>query len=229
MTPHREWIRDIKPYRCSIRVANDHVIWSEGVGHVVFNPIVDGKSAPSVVFNRVLYVPALKNNLFSCIQCVRETNIEMVTTSNGMTFSKDGQTVMSANIRGTVATLNGTTLSNDEHAFVTQVTRELLHQRLGHIGKDRLECMLRENLVEGVNVKPGSHVKDTCEHCIAGKQHRDPFPSLSKNRSKKVLQLIHTDLKGPIPTTLTGYKYWVIFVRAVHGLAKYPRVNPSRG
>jgi hypothetical protein len=42
--------------------------------------------------------------------------------------------------------------------------------------------------------------------------HAHPFrPSASHNRSP--LELVHTDLHGPLPvTTHSGYKYWITFI-----------------
>jgi hypothetical protein len=47
---------------------------------------------------------------------------------------------------------------------------------------------------------------------LAGKMHALPFrSSLSHNRSP--LELVHTDLHGPLPVaTHSGYKYWITFI-----------------
>ena len=44
MTPHREWIRNYEPYRTPIRLADHTIIYSEGRGSVLFNPMIDGES-----------------------------------------------------------------------------------------------------------------------------------------------------------------------------------------
>jgi hypothetical protein len=36
MTPHKNWIRNYTPYRVPIRLADNSVVYSEGVGSVVF-------------------------------------------------------------------------------------------------------------------------------------------------------------------------------------------------
>ena len=53
---------------------------------------------------------------------------------------------------------------------------------------------------------------DFCEHCIFGKQNHVSFPS-SATRSKGVLDLIHNDIFGPVPTPSLGKsQYYVSFV-----------------
>ena len=44
MTPHRHWIRNYTPFRVPIKLADNSIIYSAGVGTVVFNPVVKGKN-----------------------------------------------------------------------------------------------------------------------------------------------------------------------------------------
>ncbi len=64
MTFNHHWMRNLKPHRVPIRIANGLVVYSEGVGSVRFNPIVNGQEMPPLEFTDVLYVPALCSNLF---------------------------------------------------------------------------------------------------------------------------------------------------------------------
>ncbi len=63
MTPRREWVHDLKPLRVPIRLGDHSVVFSEGVGSVWFEPLLDGHPGPAVQFTRVLYVPSLGSNL----------------------------------------------------------------------------------------------------------------------------------------------------------------------
>lgn len=202
MTSRIDWIRNMKPCRIPIRLANNQVVYATGKGDVVFTPY--GRNLSSVIISHVLYVPDLKNNLFSIVSSTLDSGMRVEIEGTSLLFKKDGEIVLTGSIKGKVAMLEGTTVPNTEQAFVMTVSKDLLHQRLGHIGKQRLETMLRENLVTGVSVKENSTVTDICEHCIAGKQHRDPFPKLSENRAMEVLERIHTDVHGPLPTTISG-------------------------
>ena len=67
MTPHRSWVRNYTPLRVPIRLADDTIVYSEGVGSVVFKPVLGGKDARAVKFSRVLHVPLLQNNLLSVL------------------------------------------------------------------------------------------------------------------------------------------------------------------
>ena len=88
---------------------------------------------------------------------------------------------MTGSIHRNIGILNGSILDNTEQAFIICITCELLHQHLGHIGKAHLERLIGKDLANGIIVDADSDLPDTCEHCIAGKQHHDPFPHISQN------------------------------------------------
>ena len=52
---------------------------------------------------------------------------------------------------------------------------------------------------------------EKCESCIFGKQHRETFPT-SSWRVNKHLQLVHSDIYGPFPTSLGIWRYLLLFV-----------------
>jgi transposase InsO family protein len=52
-----------------------------------------------------------------------------------------------------------------------------------------------------------------CEGCIEGKQHRKPFPSDGGMRATKPLEIVHSDVCGPMRTTsLGGARYFVPYI-----------------
>ena len=207
MTPHRKWIRDMEPCRVPVRLANDDIIWATGRGNVIFSPSIDGKPTQSVEFNRVLYVPDLESNLFSILSAVWRNKLKVIIENDKMSFLKKDVLLFTGSIHRNIGTLDGTTLDRSKQVHLARTTRSLLHQHLGHIGKDRLDRLLKEDLADGIIIDPKSELKDICEHCIAGKQHHEPFPHASDNRSSVLLGRIHSDLHGPLPETPYGYRY----------------------
>lgn len=61
---------------------------------------------------------------------------------------------------------------------------------------------------------PGiNHLDQLCEGCLLGKQFRKSFPKESESRAKKPLELIHTDVCGPIkPGSLGNSNYFLLFI-----------------
>ena len=52
-----------------------------------------------------------------------------------------------------------------------------------------------------------------CQSCLAGKQHKFKFPNKGARRATKILELIHSDICGPMQVaTHTGYLYFITFI-----------------
>ena len=70
--------------------------------------------------------------------------------------------------------------------------------------------MQKDALVTGMTFASSHKPVIVCD--LAGKMHSNPFP-LSPSRSTKPLELVHSDLHGPLPVaTREGYRYWITFV-----------------
>jgi transposase InsO family protein len=72
--------------------------------------------------------------------------------------------------------------------------------------------MAQDDLVEGMPESAEQFRNSVCEPCLLGKQTRKPFPS-SKRESSGPMELIHTDVCGPMQTkTPGGNRYFVSFI-----------------
>jgi hypothetical protein len=61
-------------------------------------------------------------------------------------------------------------------------------------------------------IKSKTPLDPICEPCIFGKQHCHNIPKTA-NHQDKLLGLVHTDLKGPLPVaSMEGYRYWQPFI-----------------
>jgi len=86
---------------------------------------------------------------------------------------------------------------------------DLWHRRLSHISEKGLNCLAEKNLLPGLK---GAKLEN-CAHCLAGKQHRVSFKSHPPSRKSEVLELVHSDLCGPMRTkTFGGGLYFVTFI-----------------
>jgi transposase InsO family protein len=84
------------------------------------------------------------------------------------------------------------------------------HNRLGH--RDPKAIKLLEHQLDDFRIKP-CDMKQVCESCIAAKMTRKPLPQQSESRSEEVLELIHTDVCGPMQTsTPRGNRYFMTLI-----------------
>ena len=49
MTPHKNWIRNYRCYKGPVKLADHRIIYSEGVGSILFRPVKNGKQYRNVV------------------------------------------------------------------------------------------------------------------------------------------------------------------------------------
>jgi len=87
----------------------------------------------------------------------------------------------------------------------------LWHQQLGHINFSDFILLQKKGIVDGIPVFKKLHID--YEACALSKQHRDEFPAIKDRKQRYILELVHTDLCGPMQTrSLGGAYYFLIFV-----------------
>jgi hypothetical protein len=85
---------------------------------------------------------------------------------------------------------------------------ELWHRRLAHLHYRALPALGK--MVTGLSTLSVEH-DGICRGCALGKNANGSFPG-NDNRSKGILDLVHSDLCGPMTVaSLSGYLYYVIF------------------
>lgn len=75
--------------------------------------------------------------------------------------------------------------------------QHLWHRRLGHRHPDAVKQIVLEDLGDGLKLRDCG-VRSVCTVCCEGKLARKPFPKASDSKSAAVLDLVHTDLVGPL-------------------------------
>ena len=218
MTPHLHWIRNLVPHRMEIKLADGSSVFSRGKGSVLFEPVFNGETLQQVEFTNVLYVPDLRNNLISVLYLSLHKGFSIQIEDDLMEFRRGDSTLFTATINSSVtAYLQGTTIPITQSANLSSSTTipmdlELWHRRLCHPSYPSLRKMIRENLVTGLKIVSHSKPDPICEPCLAGKMVADPFHS-SSHQASNLLELIHSDVHGPIRTpSHSGFLYWVTFI-----------------
>lgn len=85
------------------------------------------------------------------------------------------------------------------------------HRKLGHINLRSMQRM-RDGAVDGISFHDKGLDIQNCETCSRGKMARIPFPT-SDTRATKILEIIHSDVNGPMETQSMGKaKYFLTFI-----------------
>ncbi|KAL4273099.1 hypothetical protein GQ457_13G010880 [Hibiscus cannabinus] len=85
------------------------------------------------------------------------------------------------------------------------------HMRFGHLNFGALKMLGEKNMVNGIPTI--SHPNQLCEACLLGKHARSSFLKEATSRATELLQLVHTDVCGPIKPPLFGKsRYFLLFI-----------------
>ena len=161
-----------------------------------------------VSFDRVNYVTELENNLLSISQISDKgysavfDNQECMILKTGFVVPKEWILMRAPRDRDlyVLDMSNASTTNNSEQCFVSKATEKesiLWHRKMGHLHLRKMNHLVAQNLVEGVNAK-GFHLSDDCIPCKKGKQIRKSHPTKLLNSINMPLERLHMDLFGPV-------------------------------
>ena len=198
-----------------VYMGDDTVLQAIGRGSIVVKTVARDNTK-RIRFHDVLYVPKLQSNLLSVSKIVQGgLNVEF--GALGCTVKDDhGHTLALAARVNNLYRMRCTKVSGSEDAKVAASKEEglkLWHRRMGHLNVKSLVQL--PSLVSGLdlshtNAAPSSL---TCEGCLEGKQQRHSFPQGGATRATKVLELVHTDVCGPMKTmSMGGARYFLTFI-----------------
>ena len=163
----------------------------------------------------VLHIPKLACNLFSVRAAAKRGNT-----------IKFGQS--QCWIRGPKGTLNGMgysegklyhlkceVVAGKETALMVSGDLsdiDLWHQRLGHLNRQQLNTLVNRGLASGITLSTTSKLS-FCEGCVEGKMQQKPFKPVMHQQSKRKLELVHSDVCGPLQVeSIGGSRYFVTFI-----------------
>lgn len=167
--------------------------------------------SPPIDVNGVKFIPTMSNNLLSVSQIVRRGHEVHFSNEGVKVIDPDGE-LIATGIHDVKHGLFRFEESDKQKALSlasTSADLNVWHRRLGHLNIHNLK-LLKNGLVTGMQFKESK--MENCSVCAMGKQTRLPFPK-SGNRASGVLELVHTDICGPMEEkSIGGSRYYVTFV-----------------
>ena len=168
-----------------------------------------------ISLEEVLYVPKLMKNLLS-VRTMTKQKAEIRFVGDRCLAIKGGQKVeIGKSVNGGLYKLfSPVILSPESECFATDdASLSTWHNRFGHLNMKDLSAISKNNLVEGMKTRNDGNDIEDCESCVLGKMHRLPYPKKSEHKSKTILELVHTDLCGPMQVdSVGGSRYLLTFI-----------------
>lgn len=192
-----------------------------GRGNVYLRLKVNGKCV-SCVLKDVLHVPDFEYSLLS-VSKMSANGLDVVFDNSTCSIRSNERVIATASLVGSLYVLDvyGTTASAHMASLQTW------HERFSHVNKPGILSMSRNNVVSGLDVCPNlpssfarsdvtdsSCNADVCPACVLGKTTRALIPRVrSTPRSSAPLQLVHSDVCGPLQVqSVGGARYFITFV-----------------
>ncbi|CAH9062481.1 unnamed protein product [Cuscuta epithymum] len=203
VTPHMYYFTTYKAGDFgAVKMGNSSSSEIAGIGDVQ----IKTSSGSTITLKDVRHVPDLRLNLLSVV-CLDEQGYENHFNRGTWKMSKGVLTIARGHVCGTLYKTH-LRICTDSLNIAEEITQNLWHLRLGHIGEKGLTTLMKKNLInidKNVALSP-------CSHCLFGKQHRVSFNSTSTKRSE-LLSLVHSDVCGPFEVeSIGGSRYFLTFI-----------------
>lgn len=218
MCGNKEWMYNLRaPSVKSITVANSEPLSVEGTGEINLNILQGG----TIQLKNVLYVPGLAANLMS-VSTITKSGYRVIFNEKGCNINDaNGKFICSATLNNKLYVLDMQSKEETVHlasSLVSSNNIRLWHLRMAHLNVSDLQKL--PNYADGVVLDQNKQVRLQCSSCCEGKQARLPFKQVG-TRATKPLELIHSDLCGPMENaSYGGMRYFINFIddytRMVH-------------
>ena len=160
------------------------------------------------------YVPSFRRNLVS-VSCLDKYDYSFEIKSNVISLflnsNKVGCYYMSNGLYRLCLSPNDIYVAYTAEKVVSkrplpkEQSYALWHKRLGHISKDRVERLIKTNILPALK-----NDLETCVDCCRGKMTK--IRKKTAVQSSDLLEVIHTDISGPYTATLCRNFYFITFI-----------------
>ena len=214
MTYNKNIIREYVPYEQpdTVTLGDKSKISSIGEGKVRLET-----PDSCLALQRVVHVPTLAKNLLS-VPAMCKNDATVTFDKEKCVVYKDGEEhIIGSAVNGKLYKVNQPKreVPPSDSAYVTtnsnRVSSELWHNRFGHLNNKYLKEMSSKKMVEGLSIVSGKE-ESSCEACIMGKMQKISCPKESQHRATKLLEVIHSDVCGPMQVdSVGGSRYLLTF------------------
>ena len=158
------------------------------------------------------YIPGMKSNILSIGQLLQKGYI--IHMENMLLTLRNARRKLIARVRmskNRMFPLNLNTKIGSCNIGVMEDESWKWHLRFGHLNFNGLKLLSSGGMVRGLPQIEAT--RQVCEGCVLGKQARLSFPVGDTWRAKAPLQLVHTDICGPLdPMSYGGNRYFITFI-----------------
>lgn len=207
----KENFDELKEASIPVYTAADNPIYSEGVGNVTLLFPAEPGEQNEVHLRDVTFMPTFKSNLLSVGKITDQDSSVHFYKYHAVVRRPNGSVALTAQRKNGLYFVASQKVSSSEpRAEANLATSQVWHQRYGHLNFQDLRKLNNNDMVKGLVISTViKHI--SCEPCLLGKIAQLPY-SISRFRADNKLDLVHSDLCGPmrIPS-MGGSRYLITF------------------
>lgn len=197
-------------YQSSVELANGQAASVNGIGTGTITFLGEDGCIRNAEATEVLYAPKLVGNVLSVRQLARN-GFKVEFNQRNCRITYKGRPIGVADTKGELYVLRQPDAVCSVVAHNENCIHDL-HRRMGHRDPIAIRKMASDGMIDGLRIVECG-IKEVCDVCMKGKMARLPFPKKSSSESSATLDLIHTDVCGPMRTATPGGKrYFVTFI-----------------
>ena len=187
---------------------------SQGEGTIVIKRRVNGQWYDGFL-EKVLYMPDFNKNLYAT-SVATENGLRVIFENNQVEIEhKQSHSIVAqgkkVNSKLCILDFEVVLPNVPQYAAANACCSKTLHENLGHVNKQRLRKMLKDNVIEGAENVTNENF--FCEGCVYGKMHRLPHYRQKEEEEDKCFDIgecLYMDLCGPMSVSLGGSKYFML-------------------
>jgi hypothetical protein len=177
-----------------------------------------GDTTQNVTLSKVLYSSLMQYNLISTIKLARkrvETLLSLLNQTSQLL--KDGDIWEVADMMNDQYVLREKgfivrkiEVENETFKAMTTSTSNIQtwHARLGYLGYDNVLKLKNHSI--GIQLKDDTKSTEVCGSCMIERQKRN-INKTPRIKATKFIEIVHTDLGGPLSLTRRGHAYYITF------------------
>lgn len=200
MVNDKKYLMDLKKEKSTVGVAKADE--SIGRGSVI---------SEICVLRDVIYVPELNTNLLSVSAITRNGGKVLFTENEVIVKKEDKEVLRGMRGRNGLYEVNlSMDIEKNQHKALKIDTVENWHRRLGHLSAEGMRSLARKSKGMNITEKALKQMETTCETCMKAKQTRLPFEE--RERAKRPLEILHTDVCGPVEVSTWDSKRYILTI-----------------
>lgn len=209
MSGRKDWFVNLdESVHNKVKFADDSTLSAAGLGRV----LIKRKDGSPSFISDVLYVPGMKTNLLSLGQLLEKGYVMKMENKEMKVYDGEKRLIIKTPLASNRTFKVGIQVM-EHKCLAAAISQEewIWHYRFGHLNFKDLRMLERKQMVSGLpQIQTPSEL---CSDCLESKQARGSFSQQVPTRSRSKLEIIYSDVCGPIQTdSLGGNRFFLTFI-----------------